>query len=75
MIAEAIYKDGTLQLTSKIDLKEGEVIKLIVLKRSPEISQIDQENPDDPFSLEGSVLRYDDPTEPAISPDEWEVHQ
>ena len=55
-----LAEDGALRLDA-LPFREGEAVEVVVLERqpTPEAAR--------PNSLEGSVLRYDDPTEPAAS--------
>ena len=59
-----LAEDGTLQLNA-LPFREGETVEVIVLERESASSGNDS-------SLKGSVLRYDDPTEPVAS-DDWEA--
>ena len=60
-----LAEDGTLRLDA-LPFREGETVEVIVLERRP-TPEAARPNP-----LKGSVLRYDDPTEPAAS-DDWEA--
>lgn len=54
----------------------GQEVEIIVLSAdasAPVSSTEDITNSNNP--LAGSVLRYDDPFEPAVAADEWEVNQ
>ena len=60
-----LAEDGTLRLNA-LPFREGETVEVIVLERQPASTSAG------PNPLKGSVLRYDDPTEP-VAPDDWEA--
>lgn len=62
-----LAEDGALRLNA-LPFHKGETVEVIVLERQP--------LPDgtEPDSLKGSVLRYDDPTEP-VALEDWEALQ
>jgi hypothetical protein len=72
-INTVVTENGTLTLHD-LPFRAGVAVEVIVLEQSQEprsatvkLSEINQ------YSLRGSVLRYDDPFEPAVSPEEWEA--
>ncbi len=60
-----LSEDGALQL-SALPFREGETVEVIVLERPSAPHEAE------PRLLKGSVLRYDDPTEP-VAADDWEA--
>jgi hypothetical protein len=60
-----LAEDGALQL-SALPFHKGETVEVILLERQP------VSNSHQPNSLKGSVLRYDDPTEP-VALEDWEA--
>lgn len=69
-VETVLTEDGTL-LLKELPFQAGDEVEIIILER-PKTSS--PSSPDrSPRSLQGSILRYDDPFEPALSPDEWEV--
>jgi hypothetical protein len=67
-IETALTENGKLSLQN-LPFKKGDRVEIIILERSPS-------KPDSNFSsLRGTVIRYDDPFEPATSPDDWEALQ
>lgn len=63
-----VAADGSLILSasSRLPLEPGDKVSVII-SRLPECEQ------ENAFSLEGTVLRYDDPFGPATDMDDWDV--
>ncbi|HTK27041.1 MAG TPA: hypothetical protein VL327_10825 [Pyrinomonadaceae bacterium] len=49
-----------------LPFEEGEKVEIIVMEAHEE-----GENPENP--LRGTLLKYDDPFEPAVPPEDWEA--
>ena len=62
-----VSENGTLTLHG-VPFSKGERVEVIVLR-----THAAPPDTDDPYPLRGTVIKYDDPFEPAISPDEWEA--
>jgi hypothetical protein len=67
-IETTLGKDRSLVLKD-LPFQAGEEVEVIILPRHP------HPNGDDPYTLRGSVLQYDDPFEPAIPPEDWEAQK
>lgn len=67
-IETALTENGKLSLQN-LPFKKGDEVEIIILERSSSktISNF--------HSLKGTVIRYDDPFEPATSTEDWEVLQ
>ncbi len=61
-----LTQDGTLNLDN-LPFRAGESVDAIVLETSPETEQ------PNPYPLRGTVYRYDDPCEPPVPIEDWEV--
>ena len=49
---------------------------IVVVKETPQPKVAEEQMPRKKHNpLKGSVLRYDDPFEPAVDPDDWEVNR
>ena len=68
-IETTLTENGTLTLQG-LPFQAGEPIEIIVLERQGKPSDSKDSNP---YPLRGTVIRYDDPFEPTISPEDWEV--
>ena len=66
-LAATLMEDGTLVLKG-LPFHAGDTVEVIILEQ-PKSSRLSPE--DDP--LQGTVLRYDDPFEPAVPAEDWEV--
>ena len=64
----ALSENGKLSLQN-LPFKKGDEVEVIILERSS--SKITP----DSYPLRGTVIRYDDPFEPATSAEDWEVLQ
>lgn len=67
-----LTEDGTLVLEG-LPFHSGDTVEIIVLEKP-------QKHPSHPnfraeYSLAGSVLRYDNPFEPAVAPEDWDILQ
>ncbi len=67
-IKTALTENGKLSLQD-LPFKKGDEVEVIILERSS--SKIIS----DSHPLKGTVIRYDDPFEPATSAEDWEVLQ
>ena len=65
-IETALTEKGKLSLQN-LPFKKGDEVEIIILERSSSKTTSDC----DP--LKGTVIRYDDPLEPATSHEDWEV--
>ena len=66
-IKTAITENGKLSLQN-LPFKKGDEVEIII--RQQNAKEIDSEA----FLLQGTVLRYEEPFEPAISPEEWNAN-
>lgn len=62
-----LTENGTLSLS--LPFRAGESVEIIILSNQ---SSQQQENP---RSLKGTVIQYEQPFEPAVSPEDWEALQ
>ena len=66
-IKTAITENGKLSLQN-LPFKKGDEVEIII--KQQKIETIDSED----FPLKDTVIHYEDPFEPAISPEEWNVN-
>jgi len=67
-VEAVLSENGTLVLEG-LPFQAGEAVEVIILERSkPQPIGISSE-----FPLQGTVLVYDDPFEPAVAPEDWDV--
>ncbi|MCZ8065259.1 MAG: hypothetical protein ACK5QJ_01395 [Microcystis sp.] len=69
-IQTVLTEDGTV-LLKELPFQAGDAVEIIILEQSKTSLSSSQEKLI--HSLKGSVLRYDDPFEPAIPPEDWEI--
>ena len=67
-IETALTENGKLSLQN-LPFKKGDEVEVIILERSS------SKTISDSHPLKGTVIRYDDPFEPATSAEDWEVLQ
>ncbi len=68
-IEAVLSEDGTLVLQG-LPFRAGEAVEVIILEsRTP--PSVPGHSPE--FPLQGTVLYYDEPFEPAVSPEDWDV--
>ncbi|MFN6562562.1 MAG: hypothetical protein RMY28_022590 [Nostoc sp. ChiSLP01] len=67
-IETKLTQNGTLILED-LPFHAGETVEIIILERFPEASE------SNPYPLRGTVIRYDDPFEPPVPIEDWEVLQ
>jgi hypothetical protein len=67
-VETVLTEDGKL-LIEGLPFRAGESVEIIVLERQTSSPSTNQ------FPLQGTVLRYDDPFEPAVPIEDWEVLQ
>ena len=67
-IETALTENGKLSLQN-LPFKKGDEVEIIILERSS------SKTTPDSYPLRGTVIRYDDPFEPATSAEDWEVLQ
>ncbi|MFN6500648.1 MAG: hypothetical protein RMX65_027100 [Nostoc sp. DedQUE01] len=67
-IETTLTEDGTLTIKD-LPFQAGEAVEIIILERSPKPSE------SNPYPLRGTVIRYDDPFEPPVPIEDWEVLQ
>ena len=65
-----LTEDGTLLLNG-LPFYAGDTVEVIILKQSA--VQNSSQSSSSEFPLKGSVIRYDDPFEPAVSSQEWDA--
>lgn len=67
---EAMFtEDGTLALEG-LPFQSGDTVEIIVLEKLREPSSLPT-SPATEYPLAGTVLRYDDPFEPAVAAEDW----
>ena len=66
-IKTAITENGKLSLQN-LPFKEGDEVEVIIRQQKTET--MDSKD----FPLQDTVLRYEDPFEPVISPEEWNAN-
>ncbi len=64
----ALTENGKLSLQN-LPFKKGDEVEVIIFKRSS------SKTTPDSYPLRGTVIRYDDPFEPATLAEDWEVLQ
>ncbi|MEL6382055.1 MAG: hypothetical protein AAFQ89_06210 [Cyanobacteria bacterium J06626_18] len=68
-----LTEDGALILKG-LPFQAGNSVEIIILEQSPipqaKVATASSEQP-----LRGTVIRYDDPFEPAVAAEEWEILQ
>lgn len=67
-IETALTENGKLSLQN-LPFKKGDEVEIIILDRSSSKTITSS------YPLRGTVIRYDDPFEPATSAEDWEVLQ
>jgi hypothetical protein len=65
-IETALTENGKLSLQN-LPFKKGDEVEIIILDRSSSKTTTDS------YPLRGTVLRYDDPFEPATCAEDWEA--
>ena len=66
-IKTAITENGKLSLQN-LPFKKGDEVEIIIRQQNTETINSEA------FPLKGTVLHYEDPFEPAISPEEWNAN-
>lgn len=61
-----VSSDGSVTVRS-VPFRKGEQVEIIILPRMTRTETIER------VDLRGSVLRYDDPFEPATDPGDWDA--
>jgi hypothetical protein len=67
-IETKLTKNGTLILEDLL-FQACEAVEIIVLERFPQPSE------SNPYPLRGTIIHYDDPFEPPVPIEDWEVLQ
>lgn len=67
-IETALTENGKLSLQN-LPFKKGDEVEIIILDRSS------SKTVSNSYPLRGTVIRYDDPFEPATSAEDWEALQ
>jgi len=68
-VESTVQSEGVLTLRN-LPLPEGEKVEVIILVQQPEFEKSDK------YPLRGSQpYRYDDPFEPAVPEEDWEVYK
>ena len=65
-IETALTENGKLSLQN-LPFKKGDEVEVIILERNS------SKTVSDSYPLKGTVISYEEPFEPATSPDDWEV--
>ena len=68
-IEVVLSENGTLVLQG-LPFRAGEAVEVIILERPAPLSD---SNHSAEFPLQGTVLHYDEPFEPAVAPEDWDV--
>lgn len=69
-IEAVLSENGTLVLEG-LPFRAGEAVEVIILER-PQPQRVSSSSE---FPLQGTVLFYNDPFEPAVPPEDWDVLQ
>jgi hypothetical protein len=75
-IETTLSEDGSLILKD-LPFHMGDAVEVIILEKSPSREEkvvVEQSEPD-LYPLRGKVLHYEDPFEPAVPAEDWEVLQ
>lgn len=75
-VETTLTEDGTLKLQG-LPFHAGDAVEVIILQR-PSFQQEQTAIPtseSDLYPLRGTVIRYDDPFEPAVPVEDWEALQ
>jgi hypothetical protein len=68
-VEAVLSENGTLVLEG-LPFQAGEAVEVIILERpKPQPARSSSSE----FPLQGTVLVYDDPFEPAVAPEDWDV--
>jgi hypothetical protein len=67
-VETTLTEDGTL-IIKDLPFQAGETVEIIILERFPQPSE------SNPYPLRGTVIRYDDPFEPPVPIEDWELLQ
>ncbi len=68
-----LSENGTLVLEG-LPFRAGETVEVIILRPTPQpVSSPTSSSRTSAFPLQGTVLFYDEPFEPAVSPQDWDV--
>ncbi len=70
-IEALLDEDGTLVLKD-LPFRAGDVVEVIFLERAIQTKQEKPPTSSD-YPLKGTVGQYNEPFEPAISPEDWEI--
>jgi len=71
-IETVLNEDGTLTLRG-LPFRAGDAVEVIILESRTPQHEAPTPSPDsNPYPLRGTVIRYDDPTEP-VALEDWEV--
>ena len=71
-IETVLTEDGTLTLRG-LPFHAGDSVEVIILENRTSQHEAPTDSPDsNPYPLRGTVIRYDDPTEP-VALEDWEV--
>lgn len=72
-VETVLSEDGTLMLKG-LPFSAGDAVEVIILERGNQSgkARASQAEPN-LYPLRGTVLHYEDPFEPAVSPDDWEA--
>ncbi|MEL7070318.1 MAG: hypothetical protein AAGN15_16900 [Cyanobacteria bacterium J06581_3] len=71
-VEATLTQDGTFVLEG-LPFRSGEDVEIIVLQKTHESWH--SKKTDEEYPLQGTVIRYEDPFEPAVSPAEWDALQ
>ena len=69
-LAATLMEDGTLVLKG-LPFHAGDSVEIIILEQPKE--ELPSQAHQGDYPLQGTVLRYDDPFEPAVPAEDWEV--
>ena len=68
-IETKLTENGTVTIED-LPFRAGDAVEIIILERPSRTP-----DPNNPYPLRGTVIRYDDPFEPATAIEDWEVLQ
>lgn len=69
-IETKLTENGNLTVKG-LPFQAGDAVEIIILERPSRTTS----DPNNPYPLRGTVIRYDDPFEPATAIEDWEVLQ
>jgi hypothetical protein len=69
-----LTQNSTLVLEG-LPFQAGDAVEIIILERPKTTATTTYSSESNSYPLRGKVIRYDDPFEPAVSAEDWDVMQ